>query len=173
MKKFLALVLVGAMAVGATVMAAPSPTAGDLVTATPVVPVVNSQGLTEQESNNNVVTNAPGVAETEAVGIPKGIIVNGKNVNYSIQVSKVSKEVGQSATEFANGKKVYNVISFGNMPKGEVQFTIYCKSLTKGAKVSAYQLIDGKWVKLKSVVRDNNIDVVVSSGAPVLVMADK
>ena len=179
MKKFLALVCVGVMALGATVMASPSPTACSVVAATPAVAETPSietaaanMGLTVSEFSNNAVVSTPGISGTEAVGVPKGIIVNGKKVNYSLQVRKVSKQVAQSASAFANGKKVYNVVGFGNMPKGDVQFTIYCKSLKAGDKVSAYQLINGQWVKLTSVVRDNNIDVVVSGNGPVLVMGN-
>lgn len=174
MKKFLALVLVGVMTFGVSVMAAPSPKASDVVDATPAIEkVAGDLGLSVEEFSNNAIISTSGIEDTEPVGVPQGILVNGKKVNYSIQIAKVSKAVAGSASEFANGKKVYNVVGFSKMPKGEVQFSIYCKSLKAGDKVSAYQLIDGKWVKLTSAVRDNHIDVLVSSNSPVLIMADK
>ncbi|MBR3634651.1 MAG: hypothetical protein IKN47_00530 [Lachnospiraceae bacterium] len=185
MKKFLALVLVGVMAIGTAVFAAPSPSASTVSGSEATVSSSsssssNSNASLEQvakednmsvaeELNNALVDADPGVAKEDAItaGIPQGTVINGVMTAYSIRLRRATKAQIDAGNKFAvKGKKFRRALRLKNKPAGSVTFNVY---LPQGADgVVAYQFISGQAVQLTTaVVAPNKLAIAVTTDAPI------
>jgi len=170
MKKFIALVMVGVMALGMSSMAAGSPSAAAVkaqVSAPAASTTVASPATAEEV--NNVVTKTPGIENAEVVGIPQGLLVDGVKINYTIKIAKVTKAEATSALSLG---KVLNVFKVKNNQFKNAQVAIWCPAIKAGQKVSAYQCVDGQWKKLVSSVRAEHIDVVLAGNGLVAIVTE-
>lgn len=174
MKKFLALVMVGVMTFGMATMAADSPSAAAVAASVPatVQTAAAERNMSVQEYQNNAVTEIADVPTVEPAGVPSGCYVNGVKTNYSLNLAKPNKVTTDAAKAQAAAVKgnVLSIMNITNAPKGEVQFSIYCKSVAAGQKIEVYQLINGVWTKCVINVRAEHVDVKLAGNGPVLVV---
>ena len=180
MKKFLALVLVGVMAFSTAVLAAPSPSA-QAVSATvasnnggktALQQAAEEAGMSEQEYSNNSVVTIDGIEDVAPMGIPTGIYLNGKKINYTIHIFKLSKAQIKAIKEFAGNRKIINTCGVKNRYDQDVQTSFYCPKIKETDKVSVYQNVNGKMEKLTSSVRKEHVDVVLKGKGYVVVLAE-
>ncbi len=181
MKKFLALVLVGVMAFSGAVLAAPSPSA-QAVSATvsssndggktALQQAAEEAGMSEQEYSNNSVVTIDGIDDVAPMGIPTGIYLNGKKLNYTIQIFKLGKNVVKSVKDFAGNRKIINTFGIKNRYDQNVQASFYCPRIKSTDKVSVYQKVGNEMVKLTTKVRDEHVDVVLKGSGYVVVLAE-
>ncbi|MBR6147124.1 MAG: hypothetical protein IKQ44_02075 [Lachnospiraceae bacterium] len=181
MKKFLALVLVGVMAFSTAVLAAPSPSA-QAVSATvasnngggktALQQAAEEAGMSEQEYSNNSVVTIDGIEDVAPMGIPTGIYLNGKKINYTIHIFKLSKAQIKAIKEFAGNRKIINTFGVKNRYDQDVQTSFYCPKIKETDKVSVYQNVNGKMEKLTSSVRKEHVDVVLKGKGYVVVLAE-
>lgn len=173
MKKFVALLIVGVMTLGMTAMAASSPSASAVkakaTSVSPVAAAAAKENMTVEEYVNNTVVTAPGVENAVPMGVPQGAIINGVKTNYTVAITKASKNV---AAEAAKLGKVLNVLNIKSKPAGTVQITIYSSKIAAGQKIAVYQKVDEKWVKLVSSVRAEHVDVVLAGKGPLAIIAE-
>ena len=180
MKKFLALVLVGVMTFSSAVLAAPSPSA-QAVSATAstnssgktaLQQAAEEAGMSEQEYSNNSVVTIDGIENVAPMGIPSGIYLNGKKINYTIQIFKLGKADINKIKQFAGKRRIINTFGVKNRYKDNVQASFYSAQLKKGDKVGVYQNVDGQLTKLTSSVRDEHVDVVLQGTGYIVVLAE-
>lgn len=168
MKRFIALVMVGVMAVGMSVMAAPSPVASS------VAPVAaeNSQSSNEykaaqanlsvNEYNNNVIASTPGIPDAYQIGQGGNCIVNG--VKSNARVTLIKKNAKESAAAVAQatavgGTAIAYVGTDANCKFTTLGVNFYMPGIKAGDKIAVYQLVNGKWVKV--TVNEIRLDHVV------------
>jgi hypothetical protein len=181
MKKFLALVLVGVMAFSGAVLAAPSPSA-QAVSATvstsngggktALQQAAEEAGMSEQEYSNNSVVTIDGIEDVAPMGIPTGVYLDGKKINYTIHIFKLGKPVIKSIKDFAGKRKIINTFGIKNRYDQNVQTSFYCPRIKATDKVSVYQKVGNEMVKLTSSVRDEHVDVVLRGTGYVVVLAE-
>ena len=180
MKKFLALVLVGVMTFSGAVFAAPSPSAQAVsATATSnnggktaLQQAAEEAGMSEQEYSNNSVVTIDGIDDVAPMGIPTGIYLNGKKLNYTIHIFKLGKPVIKSIKDFAGNRKIINTFGIKNGFDQNVQTSFYCPRIKATDKVGVYQKVGNEMVKLTSSVRDEHVDVVLKGTGYVVVLAE-
>ena len=181
MKKFLALVLVGVMTFSGAAFAAPSPSA-QAVSATvstsngggktALQQAAEEAGMSEQEYSNNSVVTIDGIDDVAPMGIPTGIYLNGKKLNYTIHIFKLGKPVIKSIKDFAGNRKIINTFGIKNGFDQNVQTSFYCPRIKATDKVGVYQKVGNEMVKLTSSVRDEHVDVVLKGTGYVVVLAE-
>lgn len=174
MKKFLALVMVGVMTMGMATMAADSPSASAVAASVPaaVQTAAAERNMSVAEYQNNAVAEIAECPTVEPAGVPSGCYVNGVKTNYSLNIAKPNKATTEAAKALATSVKgnVLSVMNLTNAPKGEVQFSIYCKSVAAGQKIEVYQLINGVWTKCVINVRAEHVDVKLAGNGPIVVV---
>ena len=178
MKKFLALVLVGVMTFSYAAFATPSPSA-QAVSATTEDSLTTffrqaaaEAGMSEQEYSNNSVVEIKGIEDVAPMGIPTGVYVDGKKINYSIRIFKLSKADIEAVKAFAGKRKILNTFGIKNRYKQNIQASFYSPRIKAGDKVSVYQMVGKELVKLTSSVRDDHVDVVLQGTGYVVVLAE-
>ena len=182
MKKFIALVMVGVMALGMSTMAAVSPSASAVAATVEAAPAnttpayvaeAAAENMTVGEYLNNAVATAPAgitgeaASEVKPIAVGTGAYINGVKTNYTIKLGKVDKNTALSASKLG---KIVNAFTLKNKPAGSVQIAVYCKSVKAGDKITVYQLVNGTWKKLVSSVRAEHVDVVLEGNGAVVIV---
>lgn len=169
MKKFLALVLIGVMAIGTAVFAAESPDAySALVSTEQAQELMTTYGMSAGEVvNNSVSTAAPGLDESNVIpmGAPAGCLIDGVPSGYTMQVRKATALEVLQGKQALPGKFIVNVLKPVNFPAGAsaVQVPFYAKGVKAGDKISAYQINGGNVLQCKTNVRADHVDTVITS----------
>lgn len=166
MKKLLALALAGAMIVSMPVMAAPSPSAGDISAA--VVSAAASEGKTVGEYMNNAVTSVPGLEKVLPLGQGGHVIINGAPSNQVFSVLKPTLANVTSAKAYAAtlGGTVLNVAEIKASVSGFHTATVnfYMKGVVAGQNIKVFQLVNGQWVELTvTEIREDHVVVDMTS----------
>lgn len=168
MKRFIALVAVGALMASMTVCAGESVTAAAVVASSSPAAyaaegfsqaadqqVAQERGMSAGEYYNNAVVSADGIASAMPVGQGGKIMINGVATNLTASLSKAPKAVvtSASAQAAALGGTLLNVVKVdfpgANYKTATINF--YVKGLLDGKKVAAKQYVDGAWIDVEVV----------------------
>lgn len=193
MKKLIALALAGVIVFSLPVMAAESPSAGNVsgnTVSSPVsapAAVVSSsapasvdgipaavvtdaaeEGKTVGEYINNAVVEVPGLTEVTPVGQGGHVIINGAPSNITFIVAKPDATAIKSAKAEADGLggKVLNVVNVkSSITKfNTAKVNYYLKGIKAGQNVKVYQLVNGEWVELTvAEIREDHVVVDMTS----------
>lgn len=154
MKRFLALVLAGALC-AMPVMAASSPTAAvvsssaEEAKSATVEAQAAAKGMSVQEYLNNTAVDAPGLDDATPVGQGGHVIINGAPSNVTFQLAKGTAAQVKAAKEI--GGKVLNVVTTSSNVVGKfgtATVNFYMPGVKAGQLIEVYQLVNGAWVKL-------------------------
>lgn len=193
MKKLIALALAGVIVFSLPVMAAESPSAGNVsgnTVSSPVsapAAVVSSsapasvdgipaavvtdaaeEGKTVGEYINNAVVEVPGLTEVTPIGQGGHVIINGAPSNITFIVAKPDAAAIKSAKAEADGLggKVLNVVNVkSSITKfNTAKVNYYLKGIKAGQNVKVYQLVNGEWVELTvAEIREDHVVVDMTS----------
>ena len=166
MKKFLALVMAGAMLFTMPVLAADSPQASSVSAA--VAAAAAEEGKTVGEYLNNVLVTVPGLQNAVTIGQGGHVIINGAPSNQVFTLLKPASAVVDSAKKFADtlGGKVLTVTRVKASVSGfkTAQVNFYMKGIKTGQNIKVFQINNGRWLEVDVIeIRDDHVVVEMTS----------
>lgn len=190
MKKIVAIVMVGVMALGMLCMAAGSPSARAIVASassasassstssaeTPEERAASEAGMSVPEYLNNAIISVPGLEGNLPVGQGGHVEINGAPSNYTITMVKPSKADVSLALDKAAAEKGKIVCFFGikacRFKTAKVNF--YVQGMKKGTKLVAFQYVDGAWKKVViNEIREDHVVVTLENNSGRIVFIEK
>ncbi|MDE6318482.1 MAG: hypothetical protein K2M22_01975 [Lachnospiraceae bacterium] len=187
MKKFIALVLAGAMLVAVPVFAAesrnassvsgnsceskPEPT-GQAVEASSipaaVIEAAAAEGKTVGEYLNNVLVTIPGLEYPVPIGQGGHVIINGAPSNQVFTLFKPTSAIVDSAKIFAAklGGRLLTVARVKASVSGfrTAQVNFYMKGVRAGQNIKVFQISNGRWLEVDVIeIRDDHVVVEMTS----------
>lgn len=180
MKKIVALVMAGVMALGMLCMAAGSPSAKAVVASASLAEreesAANEAGMTIAEYRNNAIISVPGLEGNLPVGQGGHVEINGAPSNYTITMVKPSEADVKLALDKAAAEKGKIVCFFGikacRFKTAKVNF--YVQGMKKGVNLVAFQYVDGVWKKVViNEIREDHVVVTLENNSGRLIFIEK
>lgn len=178
MKKIVAIVMAGVMALGMLCMAAGSPSAKAIVAsaASADETAAASAGMSVPEYRNNTIVSVPGLEGTLPVGQGGHVEINGAPSNYTITMVKPSKAEAALALDKAAAEKGKVACFFGIKACGfkTAKVNFYVKGMKAGVKLVAYQYVDGVWKKVViNEIREDHVVVTLENNTGKLLFVEQ